>query len=341
MGAYIRLAAFVVVILALAASPAAAQSKPSFTALAQAQLETIHYQAHVYLKQIGRYPKNLQELRESPFWVVDVVNAYTGRPIQQIPFIPRDVDYAKNDALPEGEVYSPLQTQDEQLPPEGDGFQQPPPIQGSQGASQRLMVQGRRIDPTKIPFPSAGDLIYFQDADSLQLIIFDEGGLWQELWVSKPFNYRAASLAITEKVRPDSDLLVAEVATHLEQMLPNMYSRLLFLTDQQTETPVELRKRLPGEFEKMTAALGIAYINPVKKRAFMRADYYSPGDLSTAPWLQEKDGVLLYFLEANRARSLDEMTDLRVIQEHQQAIKRRDKLVQQHADDVPGGQPAK
>jgi hypothetical protein len=326
-------------IFVLAASPASAQGpKPSFTALALAQLETIHYQAHVYLKQMGRYPKNLQELRNSPYWVVEVGNGFTGKPIQQIPFTPREQDYAKNDALPEGEVFAPLEPDTSALPPpDGGSQQQPPPIPGAAGRpGQRVMVQGRRIDPSRITFPSAGDIIYYQDGDSLQLLLFDDGGRWEELWVAKPFNYRAAMLETSEKVRPETDFLVAEVATHLEQMLPNMYSRMLFLTDQQPATPVDLRKRLPGEFEKMAAALGLTYKNPIKGREFMRADYYSPGDLSSAQWLQDKSGEMMYFLEANRARSLNEITDKRVYQERLQVLQRRDKLVKAHAGDVPG-----
>lgn len=334
MGTYFRLAAVLTALIVLMSIPAPAQTTiAGAKAISQAQLETIHYMSHVYLKQLGRYPKNLQELRNSPFWVVDVFNSYSLLQIQQIPFAPREPDFAKNDALPEGGIYDtpPDTTQ----PPQGDNAF-PPPIQGNQGAPGMGMmaVQGRRIEPTRIPFATPGDLIYWQDGDSLQLLICDDAGVWTELWIASPFNYRASMLKVTEKVRPQSDLLVAEVATHLELMLPAMYSRYLFMTDQPGITPAVLNKRIPVEFEKIAAKLFLQYKNPIKKRLFMRADYYSPGDMCIAPWL-EADGVV-YFLEANRARTLDELTDERTLREHGKDIQRRDKLVAKHADDIPG-----
>ncbi len=338
MSTYIRVIAVLTAVIALMSIPAPAQTAMTGVwAISQAQLETIHYMAHVYLKQIGRYPKNLQELRNSPFWVVDVFNSYTLLQIQQIPFTPREQDFSKSDALPHGGVFAQLEEDAGQQQQNGNAG--PPPIQGSGGAPGMGMtsVQGRRIEPSRIQFATPGDLIYWQDGDSLQMLIFDENGQCSELWIASPFNYRASALKVTEKVRPQSDFLVAESATHLELMLPAMYSRFLYMSDQRGLTPAEMDKRIPVEFEKMAAKLGLQYINPIKKRPFMRANYYSPGDLSTAPWLTEAS--LLYFLEANRARSLDELTDERTFRERSKAIQRRDKLVASHAGEMPAKPP--
>ncbi len=296
---------------------------PEFTAVAQAQLETIHYMAHVYLKQRDRYPQTLQELRQSPYWVVEVTNSCTGLPIQQIPFTPHAEDYL-TDPLLEGSLAPP---------PAGDASNE----NVAQGPTAPIVpglssVSGRRIEPRRVEFPTPGDILYFTDGDSLQLVIYDDAGAWQELWVAHPYNYLAASLRITEKERPQSDFVVAELATHLERMLPGMYNRLLFLTDENTYAPSELTAMLPQQFEKMAQRLGLIYVNPVKRRAFMRADYYSAGDLSIAEWLEEEG--LFYFLEGKRARTLSELTDQRVLREHAREISRRDKLLAKHADDV-------
>jgi len=307
--------------------PMPGNTSPEFRAVAQAQLETIHYQAHVFLEQRGRYPESLQELRDSGYWVVEVYNIFTALPIQQVRFFVHDEDYAVNDALPQVGLFVPL--------PDEEGAE----FQDAQGQAQAQMGRkggkpGRRVDPARVEFPPPGDLFYNIDADSLQLVIFDDTGAWEELWVELPFNYRASSLKLTEAVRPRTDLMAAEVAMHLENILPGQYNRMLFLTDRQTFAPTELAKLLPVSFEKMAAELSLGYINGAKQRAFMRTDYYSPGDLAIAPWLGGEES-LIYFLEGKRARTLLELTDADVFRENAALIKRRDKLVVKHADDPP------
>lgn len=318
--------------LVLAGMPAQAQvmpvprnAEPGFAAVAQAQLETIHYMAHVFLARNGVYPESLQELRDSPYWVVDILNQYTGLPVRQIPFIPRDEDFAFTEALPEGGVFGAFE--DEVSEPRTGQ------IIVDEDGSRRVTTAGRRIEPGRVQFPSPGDILYHQDGDSLQLVIYDDAGAWQEMWVELPFNYRAANLRVVKSVRPRSDFLVAEMATHLELLLPGMYNRYLFLTDQPTLPPDKLEEKLTWHFEEIAEELSLQYVNPVKKRPFMRADYYSPGDLAVTGWLDE-DGRF-YFLDGRRARSLLELTDEDVLREHSSAVKRRDKLVARHADDVP------
>ncbi len=323
---------FCVLVLVCATVPARAQVMPAprnvdahFAAISRAQLETIHYMAHVYLECNSVYPESLQELRDSPYWVVDVFNQYTGLPVQQLPFIPRAGDYASGAALPEGGFFG------------GDEDESSEPRTGhvivDEDGTRRVATAGRRIDPGRVEFPSPGDLLYHQEADSLQLVIYDDSGAWQELWMELPFNYRAANLKVTESVRPRSDFVVAEMATHMELLLPGMYNRYLFLTDRPTLTPDELDEMLTGSFEKSAEELFLEYLNAVKKRPFMRADYYSPGDLATVPWLDEEGRF--YFLEGERARSFAELTDEDILREHAAAIKRRDKLVAHHAGDLP------
>ena len=302
--------------------PLLQNTRPDFTAVSQAQLETLHYLAHIFLKQQGEYPQSLRELRDSPYWVVEVCNFYTGLPIAQIPFVPKAEDYE----------YAPLPPAGAFPPTTGEGSEEGAEAEQAPGATE-IAPASRRIDPRRVQFPSPGDLLYFTEGNALQLVIFDDSGSWQELWVEQPFNYHAASLRIAESARPQSDFLVAELAVHLERMLPGMYNRKLFLTDEKTFSPTELARLLPLSFERMAAELSLIYINPVKKRAFMRADYYSPGDLGTAAWLGEE--TMVYFLEAKRARTLLELTDQDVRREHSQAIARRDKLVARHANEVP------
>jgi len=300
-------------------------TESAFAAVAKAQLETIHYMAHVFLARNGVYPESLQELRDSPYWVVDVFNQYTGLTVQQIPFIPRDEDFAFASALPEGSVFGAVE---EESPEPRTGQ-----VIVDEDGARRVATAGRRIDPGRVQFPSPGDVLYYGEADSLQLVIYDDAGAWQELWIELPFNYRAANLRVVKSARPRTDFLVAEMATHLELLLPGMYNRYLFLTDQPTLTPDELERKLSSQFEKIAGELFLQYVNPVKSRTFMRADYYSPGDMADAEWLDE-DGRF-YFLDGKRARSLVELTDEDALREHSAAVKRRDKLVARHADDVP------
>lgn len=305
--------------------PMPGKTSPGFRAVAQAQLETIHYQAHVFLEQRGRYPESLQELRDSGYWVVEVYNIFTALPIQQVRFFVHDEDYAAYDALPQVELFV-------RLPEAGEGAQfddAPGQLQAQMG--RKGGKPGRRVDPKRVEFPPPGDLFFNIDADSLQLVIFDDAGAWEELWVELPFNYRASMLKLTESVRPRTDLMAAEVAMHLENILPGQYNRMLFLTGRQTFAPTELAKLLPLSFEKMAAELSLGYYNGAKQRAFMRTAYYSPGDLATASWLGEEG--IIYFLEAKRARTLLELTDADVFRENAALIKRRDKLVAKHADD--------
>jgi hypothetical protein len=305
--------------------PAPRNTEPDFAAIAQAQLETIHYMAHVYLTQNSVYPESLQELRDSPYWVVDIVNQYSGLPVRQLPFRPREGDYATGDALPGGGVFGAPEDEDATEPRTGQI------IVGDD--TRRVATAGRRIEPGSVEFPSPGDILYFQEADSLQLVMYDDTGAWQELWVELPFNYRAANLSITESVRPRSDLIVAEMATHLELMLPGMYNRYLFLTDRPTLPPDELDAKLSGHFEEIAEELYLVYLNPVKNRPLMRADYYSPGDLATASWLDEEGRF--YFLEGERARSFEELTDEEAFRQRATVVERRDRLVAHHADDLP------
>jgi len=305
--------------------PVPRSTEPGFAAVAQAQLETIHYMAHVFLARNGVYPESLQELRDSPYWVVNILNQYTGLPIRQIPFIPHDEDFAVAEALPGGGAFGAVE---EESPEPRTGQV----IEDEDGA-RRVTTAGRRIDPARVQFPSPGDILYYGDMDSLQLVMYDNTGAWQELWIELPFNYRAANLRVVKSARPRSDFLVAETATHLELLLPGMYNRYLFLTDRPTLTPEGLEEKLTWHFEKIACELSLQYLNRVKNRPFMRADYYSPGDMAAAAWLDE-DGRF-YFLDGKRARSLLELTDEGALRENSDAVKRRDKLVARHADDVP------
>lgn len=307
--------------------PLPTRTSPGFQAVGQAQLETIHYQAHVFLEHRGRYPESLQELRESPYWVVEVFNVFTSLPIQQVRFFVHEEDYATMDALPQVELFVRLPDE------EGAEFDEPEAQLRAQ-MGRKGGKPGHRVDPARIEYPPPGDLFYHVDEDSLQLVVFDDAGAWQELWVELPFNYRASILQLTESVRPRTDLMTAELAMHLENILPGQYNRLLFLTDRPTLAPTEMKQLLPAGFEDMAAELSLGYINGARQRPFMRAPYYSPGDMATAPWLGRGEGIL-YFLEGERARTLLELTDEDVRREHAAQIKRRDRLVAKHADDPP------
>ncbi|OPX23381.1 MAG: hypothetical protein B1H03_01830 [Planctomycetales bacterium 4484_113] len=308
-------------------------SAEQFSAIAQAQLETIHYMAHIFRLKRGAYPKSLAELKESPYYVIDLVNLYTGEPIQQIGFIPEPEDFATDEVLPGGmRIPSLPRAEDagsDDGPPtdEGAGAPASPPSEDEETPSPLpAPAGGRRIEPTSVPMPTPGNLLYWTEGRSLQLVIFSDSGTWKELWMARPYSYQADLLKTTESVRPQSDFLVAEVAMHLERMLPGMIGRYLFLTSEASQSPRELAEQLPQRFAQYASTLGMVYTNPLKSRPLMPARYYSPGDVAIAPWLPQHP-QLLYFLQGYRARSLDELIDADTLRAHARDIARRDHII--------------
>lgn len=313
-----------------------------FSAIARAQLETLHYIAHVFRAKRGEYPKSLAELTGSPYCVVHLTNLYSGLPLQQIGFIPGPEDFATGEALPGGiEVPSLPPPPEEEGPsdetpseegettpssPGGEGEGTPPPLPSPSA--------GRRIKPARVPIPTPGDLIYWTEGNALQLVIFSDSGSWQELWTPRPYCYQADQLQITETTRPQADFLVAELAMHLERMLPGMIGRYMFLATDSAPSPRQLAQELSQKYSQYAATLCMTYVNPLKSRPLISASYYSPGDLAAAQWLPGSS-ELLYFLQGRRARSLDELTDAHTLRLHASEIVHRDQLIKAHAGDLP------
>ena len=341
------LSLFVVVAACLAVwrvgEPAPAQDSfvtpEGFTAVARAQLETLHYMAHIYRAKYGQYPPSLSDLRDSRYCVIELTNLYSGLPVQQIGFIPQPEDFSTETVLPGGLTIPSLPSPEEEG---GDSFGQGPPEQGASGAGAAgsegngppppLPVPssgGRRIDPQKVPLPAPGDLLYWTEGDSLQLVIFSDTGTWEELWMPKPYSYLADRLSVAQRTGPLDDLLVAEVAMHLERMLPAMVGRHLFLTTGAAPDPRQLADDLAQMFPQYASTLCLTYLNPLRGHLFMPAADYSPGDLALAPWLPRHTD-LLYFLPGQRARSLDELIDANTLRLHSAEAAHRDKTIKAH-----------
>ena len=321
----------------LAQDAASRVNYEEFTAIARAQLETVHYMAHVFRAKRGKYPKSFYELVDSPYYVVDLANLYTGLPMEQIGFMPAVEDFTTGAVLPGGIQVPPVSPPEEQ-PPEGEVRPVPSWPKGEGGDDGELppppAAAQRRIEPARVLNPTPGDLIYWTEGDSLQLVIFSDAGSCEELWRPQPFNYLADLVKVTETTRPLTDPPVAELAIHLERMLPGMMARYLFLTTENAPTPRDVARKLKEGFPEFAATLSLTYANPLKKRAFMPATYYSPGDLAIATWLPPNP-ELMYYLQGNRVRTLDELIDAETLRANSRDIERRDRLVKAHAADMP------
>jgi len=295
-------------------APATAQEPPQresipfdeFKALAQAQLDTLHYQIHLFYIKQGRYPESLKELRESPFFFIELTNIYSGYPLEQIPFSPKAGDFV---AGGESQVSG--------APSRGPA----PP-----GAPPTRVTFGRRVNPAKVELPNPGDLLYFTEGDSLQLVIYDDAGRWHELFLSSPYNFRASTLKPIEKPTDKDDFLVLALGTHLELMLPQMIATLNFVKKSGETSPQAIRKTLLDKFPEYGRRLGLVYLNPIKRRELMAVDYYSPGDIAILPQLMP-EGELLYYLGGGRVRTIKEMSDREVYKAEIETMKKRDRLI--------------
>ena len=277
-----------------------------FKALAQAQMDTLHYQIHLFYMKQGRYPESLKELRESPFFFIEITNIYSGYPLEQIPFSPKAGDFVAGE-----------ETQISSTPLRGPT----PP-----GAPPTRVTFGRRVNPAKVEYPNPGDLLYFTEGDSLQLVIYDDTGKWHEVFLSSPYNFRASTVKPIERPTDKGDFLVLALGTHLELMLPQMIAKLNFIRKSGETSPQAIRRNLLDKFADYARLLGLVYLNPLKRRELMPVDYYSPGDIAILPQLMP-DSELLYFLEGGRVRTIRQMSDRQVYKAEVETMKKRDRLI--------------
>lgn len=296
-------------------------SEEEFRAIARAQLETLHYQIHIYRNKLPlqgglpHYPKNFAEFAKSPFYVIEVFNMFTGEPIREIAYVPRASDFVLEDAS----IYP--------------GGKEEVGSERTVGlSSQPPTAPARKIDPTKVLMATPGDLLYYADGDILQLVIFGERGLYEELFLKSPFNFLAEQIKLTENQTSTTDFLIAEVATHLELMLPKMVARKNFILDSGETDAAVIRRNLKNEFQALAGSLFLLYINPAVKDRLKLSETISLGDIANASWLSSSisPDEIYYFMEGTRVRSLAELTDASILKARKQQIQKRDAITKAH-----------
>jgi len=305
----------VVAILAVAACwlallPAAAQDpsqlvgqipgtdmmRDEFRARALVQLKAVALNALTFRVLYGdTYPANLYELRGSTAWNLDVMNMFTGQPVQAIHFEPGDDDYTSRPVLDLPMVV-------EQKPPaigdligadpgEGEGEGDDEGEGG--GEDGGLFLEGavptadlltptakQRVDPGKIRYFTAGDIYYYANGDLLQLVIFAPDGGYLELVDESPnLRWQGILQAPPGAPWPDS-ITVAQVLFFSDRLLEQHYNLVEFMGGRETTPTAQFAAAGSAERIAMAQHLGISICNPATQQPIAVAAEASTGDFA-------------------------------------------------------------
>ena len=245
--------------------PGAGMLRDEFRARARAQLNAIALNALVYHKMFNEYPATLYDLYNSDAWNLDVVNMFSGQPIDSVmfeaepsemtvrPYLELPFNYAIPNAPPAG-LFNP---------PAGGGAagEMAPQPMGTLGG-----IKTARVDPEAIDTYTPGDIFYFVEDKLIQLVVWAPDGTYQELVFEVPNGNWSEALTVSSGEAWPENLLLAQIAYYLERELPQSYNLVLFMGDKTPLPQHELTDASAAERLAMAEELGISILNPLTKQ---------------------------------------------------------------------------
>jgi hypothetical protein len=266
--------------------------RDEFRARALVQLKAVALNALAFRVLYGdTYPANYYELRGSTAWNLDVMNMFTGQPVQAIHFEPSEDDYTSRPVLDlpmvVGQMPPPIGDVIGAGPGEGEGEGD----DGGEGGG--LFLEGavptadllsptakQRVDPGKIRYFTAGDIYYYASGDLLQLVIFaPDGGYLEFVDESPNLRWQGILQAPPGAPWPDS-ITVAQVLFFADRLLVQHYNLVEFMGGRETIPTVRFAATGAGERIAMAQHLGIAICNPSTQQPIAVAAGASTGNFS-------------------------------------------------------------
>lgn len=268
--------------------PGTDMTRDEFRARAQAQLTAIAINAEVFRLVYASYPANFNELRASVAWNLEVDNMFTGQPISWIYYEPQP-----GDLIPEQDLGFPMvlnfpsQTPDFRPPggPTGEGDGDAGGDDGTDGGNMLPVNQTppvpvvMRVDPTRVDNVTPGDVFLYSTEETLQVLIYAPDGTVHELFHNSPNRYWQSQLQVDGAVAywPE-DLFAAQLLFFAEDILPQSYNHVLFMSDHETLPTAQLNSFGIVDRITMAAELGISLLNPYEERMIDVSTEYLAGD---------------------------------------------------------------
>jgi hypothetical protein len=262
--------------------PGTEMTHDEFRARAEAQLAAVALNALTYRVLNGEYAAGLYELYNSSAWNLDVMNMFTGQPVNAVMFTP-----GPDDMTSSAEVGLPFNVELGSAPapaptpaPIGDGEEG----EGDSGQIEGITMLAAepvhfRVDPTRITTANPGDIFYYADGEILQLLMYSGDGVYAEYFEIAPNGRWAAKVGLREAGQYwQQDVLAAQVLFFTGELLPQHYNHVQFMAEQPLATYTAPQRVDPWSALEMAADLDIVILNPSSKQPIVVSEGSSRGD---------------------------------------------------------------
>ncbi|MEZ5339741.1 MAG: hypothetical protein R3F46_15950 [bacterium] len=277
--------------------------KSEFRARAYTQMLAAALCAHAYYLEYNELPEDFYQLYNSGAWNLDLQNIFSGRAIDAVYYDPESVGKTNIPSPGLMAELRPLDTSPPLMPPSGPGNADNPVLQPMSMSNNPL-----RVDPSDVPAPSPGDLLYYTNGRMLQLVIFAPDGTFVEYVQSSPDQRWLSIMSVdSNDYEWPFDVYTAEVLLFAEELLPQYYNLYKYMSDQGDIPRHQFASFDAQQRIDMAAELGITIWNPYSKRPITASEVASRGDflmLAGAP-----PTPLLITIEGDREFSLADAID--------------------------------
>jgi hypothetical protein len=264
--------------------PGTTMMRDEFRARGFTQLAAIALCAHAYWVVNGDFPPSYAQLRGSDAWVIDVKNLFKDRPVQGLYFEPKPADLTSDPSLG---IYEAMAATAPYVPaaqaPGGQGtsmddFLKQLPQSLNDALKQQPLTGVMRVSPAAIKDQTPGDVFYYTKNGLLQLVMFAPDGTFVEHVDAVPCQgwLERIRLGPESKYWPQG-VYTAALLYFSEFLLPQYYSLVQYMSDQDTSSPAQYDTEGPAGRIKLAAELGLELRNPLTRLPIEVAEAAAPG----------------------------------------------------------------
>jgi len=272
--------------------------KSQFRAMAYTQLLAVALNAHAYYLEFNEYPKGYYDLYNSGAWNLDIQNIFSGAPVNEIYYDANSTAMTNLPSLGLMTELKPLDTSMPFIPPTGPVDPDNPPIVPLNTSSSPL-----RVDPAGIRSPEPGDVLYYNDGNVLQLVMFAPDGTYVEYVANSPDRRWLSTMGLDSvDYQWPWDVYAAEVLLFCEELLPQYYSLYRYMANEEDIPRHRLAAYNAQQRIDLAAELKISIWNPFTKAPIQATEVPTRGNFLLEPGAPPTP--LLICLDAERLFSL-------------------------------------
>lgn len=234
--------------------------KSEFRAMAYTQMLAAAINAHAYYLERNEYPEGFYNLYNSGAWNLDLVNIFSGEPINAVFYDPESVGKTNLPSPGLMNELRPLDTTPRILPPSGPSDPNNPVV------PMQMNNNPLRVDPMDVPSPTPGDLLYYTNGRLLQMVIYAPDGTYVEYVQNSPDQRWMSVMSVNAAdYEWPWDVYAAQVLLFCEELLPQYYSLYRYMSDQEDIPRHRLANFTAQQRIDMARELGIVIWNPFSK----------------------------------------------------------------------------